>query len=987
MYKYVRKRKLVCDLIISLIISIISVTLINMFSLENKRDVTINITALNEKNETALATNVRIKAIYLNNKKINLSSLERSDAWEIREEGSIQALNLNSPASLSVPLKNVSNIKIEFIKEVGSGLANVNIENRDFKLDLYSEGWENYTLEYNLPFKVNAQVCGIFLSTLSITFLTIVLLRKYVDYYKIKKDKLKKRNKLIFCFGGALSFTLAFTLIMVILCPIIIWNTGKDITINFTATSEKGEKALANNVRINKITVNNADLDLDKLNFADNWKHYDGCIGSYDNNGESTLSLELKNVIFLDVGFVKELGSGIVEIKTSDGTYKKLDLYSDSGWKNYDWNYMSQPILQPYKYPVILISIFIASFIILYFLLSFSNERIFKAIKKIIIYTVLSFLLALIINLCVAIIQEQSVMKSFSWIYNNIEGFIGGYMLIVLLIITLMFLSGYPWVAFSFVGFFPIVLSIINYYKLEFRGTPIYPWDFMLISVAESIVSSFDLKISFSIIISLIIYILCIIILYFFRLKESLLYVRRRLVGYLCFGLMLIITIIYLRTSFINFNDSIDVYKTDVYYKEKGFITAFTKSCRYLLPVSKPKNYSKEVMNDIVSEVNMYDESEYTTEKPNIIMIMSESFWDISRLKNVQFKEALIPNFNKLKEESVSGQMLASVFGGGTVNTEFEALTGFSMNYLPPETMPYQKNITENFFSIANYLKSEDYSTLAIHPYLPSNYNRANAYPLMGFDKFISEKDFDKSSERMRTYISDMEVSRRIIQEFENEKKISGKPWFNFTVTMQNHGGYFINTFDEKNRLPFKTTGISETVSNNMNDYIAGLHASDTALAYLVNYFRDVKEPTIIIFFGDHMSNVGVGSDNMLEESGYKLNNGSLQDIYNLHLTPVLVWSNYEKNKKDLGTISAYEILPKVMENYKLKKPLYFNFLDKLSNIAQANSSGVLVENNGHVKSSGDMSEEEKQMFDKFELIQYDYIYGKRYSRDIFNIN
>jgi len=63
---------------------------------------------------------------------------------------------------------------------------------------------------------------------------------------------------------------------------------------------------------------------------------------------------------------------------------------------------------------------------------------------------------------------------------------------------------------------------------------------------------------------------------------------------------------------------------------------------------------------------------------------MSESYADFNNIRELETSEPVMPFFDWLKNqpESISGNLLVSVFGGGTCNTEFEYLTGSSMLFM-----------------------------------------------------------------------------------------------------------------------------------------------------------------------------------------------------------------------------------------------------------------------------------------------------------------
>ena len=182
--------------------------------------------------------------------------------------------------------------------------------------------------------------------------------------------------------------------------------------------------------------------------------------------------------------------------------------------------------------------------------------------------------------------------------------------------------------------------------------------------------------------------------------------------------------------------------------------------------------------------------------------------------------------------------------GGNTADSEFEFLTGNTMAFLPVGSIPYQQYIKSTTPSLASYLKSIGYATYAQHPYYGSGWNRDTVYPLLGFDNLSFMQDY--SNQRfVRKYISDETSFDKIIETYEN--KPDGQPAFIFNVTMQNHGGYTDTYYG------FDNTVTADKLNNSaLDQYLSLIKLTDEDLKSLIEYFSNVDEKTIVVFFGDH---------------------------------------------------------------------------------------------------------------------------------------
>ncbi len=221
---------------------------------------------------------------------------------------------------------------------------------------------------------------------------------------------------------------------------------------------------------------------------------------------------------------------------------------------------------------------------------------------------------------------------------------------------------------------------------------------------------------------------------------------------------------------------------------------------------------------------------------------MNESFADLSVIDKFSTNIEYMPFFKSLKENTVKGNLHVSIFGATTPNTEWEFLTSNSMAFVPYRTVPYQQYIFRPSYSLASILKDYNYSTSAIHCYYPQGYNRSVVYPLLGFETFkhiYSLNDLNY----IREYPDDLSTYKNIIEIFEN--KSENEKMFNFTLTMQNHGSYTDESFPS-------TVVVGNGEYPRLNQYLSLIKISDDSFKYLVDYFSNVEEPTIIVMFGDH---------------------------------------------------------------------------------------------------------------------------------------
>lgn len=304
-------------------------------------------------------------------------------------------------------------------------------------------------------------------------------------------------------------------------------------------------------------------------------------------------------------------------------------------------------------------------------------------------------------------------------------------------------------------------------------------------------------------------------------------------------------------------------------------------------------------------------------QQPNIIVIMSEAFYDLNRLEGaVSYSEDPMRPFREVCKEGISGDLYVNVYGGSTHFTEFEFLTGWNTRGMNTGSCPYKEYFSKDQPSFARYLREQGYQTVAIHPYNGKFWNRYVAYPRLGFDAFIDQ--YRMSYQEKCGYISDDSLTKEIIKQFEEKKE--GSPFFCFSVSVANH--IAILNGEEKENAPdqIKVTyddalGYGPNKKRWVQEYVSGIEKSGEALQELTDYLKTQDEPTIVVFFGDHAPSYAL--DQLA--AGRK-------DTNLAYSTPYLIWGNYdwmtEKEAQNVSAsyLSTYLIqllhMPYVSQNY-----------------------------------------------------------------------
>ena len=373
----------------------------------------------------------------------------------------------------------------------------------------------------------------------------------------------------------------------------------------------------------------------------------------------------------------------------------------------------------------------------------------------------------------------------------------------------------------------------------------------------------------------------------------------------------------------------------------------------------------------------MSQSAEPTVENPNVIVVMSEAFMDIWNAKNLQFPQEIAPNFKRIAEKYMSGRVMTSEFGGGTANSEFEVLTSYSTLQLPAGTIAYMNYINRSTDSYVSYLNDQNYTTVALHPYLRNYFSRDKAYEHLGFDVFYSEEHFpDVQRCRWANYISDQALTERIIQEFEINQTTES-PFFCHTVSMQNHASFFGNELPESDLVEMTYQGdITEEEAAILLTYASLIAITDQALGELIDYFEQVEEPTVIVFFGDHQPSFGSSKD-LLQRIGYAIGSAEEQ-IFMRQSTPYLIWNNFEEQPTHAeADMSLFHLLPYATRQLQMPRPRYYDYMDSLYEMTKGAVRQIFLDE--QAKPVAQLPKESQEKLQEYQLLIYDSLLGKKY--------
>ncbi|MDG2784243.1 sulfatase-like hydrolase/transferase, partial [Vibrio parahaemolyticus] len=365
------------------------------------------------------------------------------------------------------------------------------------------------------------------------------------------------------------------------------------------------------------------------------------------------------------------------------------------------------------------------------------NKGISHKLRPAIRVYVVLFLIAHTMTWMYIMIQEgMDLVLVNTWVYFQNGQYILSLLFIYMVYVFAYNLLGRVFLSTTITSLILLVFVLVNHFKIMFRGDPFYPSDFTQIghmdSVIPMVMDSFSFWNMFLVIIGIV---LCIFVV---------MYIRRYIPvikSHIIMRIILICGSAFMLYAYSNYSNTfmnnvfqkggVDIRPWNQVgnYNANGFVIGFLSNLDTTV-IQEPEGYSKENMQRIAKDIEkQYDgkvKASKKVEKPNIIFIMSEAFWDPTKLTNLSFSEDPVPNLHRYTENFPGGQTIAPTFGGNTANTEFEALTSYSMSLLMPGSIPYQQAIPsqKEIPSVASELKKQGYYASAIHAFNRSFYKR-----------------------------------------------------------------------------------------------------------------------------------------------------------------------------------------------------------------------------------------------------------------------
>lgn len=597
-----------------------------------------------------------------------------------------------------------------------------------------------------------------------------------------------------------------------------------------------------------------------------------------------------------------------------------------------------------------------------------------------IFYLLLSSMLMLIIMQVIYFFPNLDV--TMTWIAHHVNlMFLASTIILGVSVLFFCFFNNLI-LAISLSSLVMLIVAIANYYKMLVVGEPIYPSDLSMISNIDEIIGYVKNLLSPTLIIGLLVIIALLAILSFICRKGFKLTMKLRVIFFAIF-IAYLASIFYYEKSPLKPLVNSTVYFTKWNqlnnYQQNGFLFGFITNLQNDLMI-KNDHYTEanlqKIMDDYTKKAEDYNESADLSQQPNIITIVSESLSDPTVFNQLTFSEDPLPNLRQYLETYSSGHFLSPFKGNRTANVEFEYLVGFTNSLLLEGTIPFQQALSSKpeIPSFISFMDQLGYTSVAIHPNNAAFYKRSQVYPALGFDEFLS---IDKMKHLdyidSQKYVSDQSVFDELYAELE----AADRPIFAYGLTMANHIAIFDQKFGENTIEVLDANGEHNT---EMETYAEGLKQTDLALKEFITKIENYDEPTLVIFFGDHLINF---QSDIHEQHGYIEKDTDALRAKLFFETPLLIMSNMDDFQiENIDDVSPIFIAPLILRELNLPlSPFYVFLLDLYEEFSVLHNNFKLDANQNQVD---ELTEHQEQLLLILELIQYDILEGKEYTLSSF---
>jgi lipoteichoic acid synthase len=293
----------------------------------------------------------------------------------------------------------------------------------------------------------------------------------------------------------------------------------------------------------------------------------------------------------------------------------------------------------------------------------------------------------------------------------------------------------------------------------------------------------------------------------------------------------------------------------------------------------------------------------------NVIVVQVESLEAFTLNLSLEGQQ-ITPSLNRLSKDglALTNHHYHTLYAP-TANNEFSIL-----NSLHPlaDGVPFMEYPANKYYALPEHLKTQGYYTAALEGDVATFWNRSNAYPAMGFDKFHDIKDFS-IKRKVGWGLADNDMFEQSIE------KLAGmsQPFFVKLATLSSHVPFAIPDDMKTLALPDGYKGLSPM----QLDYLQAISYVDKSIGDFIERLKaaGLYDNSLIIITGDH----GAGAQ-MHNQSLKKLLGAPEDEIAKIELerVPLIILAPGTELKGSIATPSSHiDLYPTISNLLGLNTP------------------------------------------------------------------
>lgn len=563
------------------------------------------------------------------------------------------------------------------------------------------------------------------------------------------------------------------------------------------------------------------------------------------------------------------------------------------------------------------------------------NKKQKLQLKKILHYMLWYIAVPFAMELVIESLSRKSMIGGVKYFFDKPVLFLFNTLIIMLTVSVALFFKR-EFFVYTMVTVIWLIFGIVNFVTLHLRVTPFSAVDITLLESAISVSGHYLNIMNIAMIIVAIVVVLVSMI-YLYRKAPKHEHRTQKKIIISGISVALLAACIFFIKSKSNSVQALSTNYTNISeaYENYGFVYCFTNSI-IDTGISEPEDYSKEAVDEVLTSIQSATYSESSDTKPNIIFVQLESFFDVDTVKGLKLSQDAIPNFHKLQENYSNGLLTVPTVGAGTVNTEFEVLTGMSQRDFGTSEYPYKTILRSNTSeSVCNDLRNIGYTSHCVHNNEATFYGRNKVFESLGFDTFTSMEYMNGLEDNPNGWKKDRILTGEILDTLDSTQG----PDFTLGLTVQSHGKY--KGFSVEDSSAIQVESVPESGDKESYQYYVNqLNEVDEMIGNLVSALEHRDEKTILVLYGDHLPSLDIDKQDLTDS--------------NLYQTQYVVWDNMGLSKTEKN-LSAYQLYPEVLD----KVGIHEGNITKFHQSTKRNT---------------------KSYHEKLKLLEYDLLYGENYA-------